>query len=338
MPKFHMKKDQSAAGECFATERACPNGEFGHYDSEYEVYMAYEYAVANGKLPGLSMLISLKKDEVAQQRLVMAAELGKAKTDQEYVNAIAWNIHPLDASEQLRLLELHKGATAKDVAVRAELAKLTNSSKVLEEIANGETDEHVASTALSNKHMSDSDATYLAGKHSASALVGISMKQRAQARAGQPQARTLPRPDTPRPAAKRTNGEVASAMVTAAENFNEHFGKIDANFRALSKEFADAGEPEIARAFTSQRSYSRAHMGGGITIDGQTKSCLTRVGIDFEVKLTPEQAQKAASGLQPYLDKNFPGYTATANGSQLSVKTVSEEELASLRAFMGSKN
>lgn len=68
MKRFHMKRDQSGAALCTAVERSCPNGEFGHYDSQYEVLMAYEHAINEGKVPGLATLTSLKREEISASR------------------------------------------------------------------------------------------------------------------------------------------------------------------------------------------------------------------------------------------------------------------------------
>lgn len=40
--KFHMKKDESGVAICNASVKDCPNGDFGHWDTEEEVWTAYE--------------------------------------------------------------------------------------------------------------------------------------------------------------------------------------------------------------------------------------------------------------------------------------------------------
>lgn len=149
--KYHMKLDQSGAGICEASERECPNGAFGHFGSEYEVMLSYERSIENGEVGGLSTIVTLRNDEIKEQRKTMADEINSSKTDESYIEAVTFNLHPLDGAQQLKLLKAHTSSSPKDVAIREHIAKFSQLPKVLEQIAETEDNNYVYLTLAGNK-------------------------------------------------------------------------------------------------------------------------------------------------------------------------------------------
>jgi len=185
--RWHMKLDQSGAGECFATVKDCPNGEFGHYDSAYEVSLAYEHKVRTGEIPGLTMIRTLRREEITEQSSELRAELAGIDNNEDYLLSIATHLHPLDGQMQHELLEKHSGDSALDRSVRAKIAEMSESSNVLNHLVEHEDNYEVLQGLMSNRQASDENLRAIYAKHQNSipglaeqVMLSVELRQRAR--------------------------------------------------------------------------------------------------------------------------------------------------------------
>lgn len=339
MKRFHMKKDQSGPALCTAVERSCPNGEFGHYDSQYEVLMAYEHAINEGKVPGLATLASLKRGEISASREELERDLTEATDETSYVEAIAFNIHPLDANRQREILTAHSDDSPRSVSVRERIANITNSKAILDSLSEEETNPDVIDTVAENPHLEESSATILLSRFKGERLETLKryvaygnrrlLEERVpvaeNARETEVQA-TAPNNEVQEP---RPVAEIARELIQAYADFNKTFTALDTSFSSMrsfvnkSNSFPGAVKEEIEAVLSSPRQYGRALHGGGIA----GKPALEKASISFE-KRPSLVAQKVIRKLvENQLRRKGLNYGVAFEGDKLVITPVTSEEM-----------
>lgn len=340
MKRFHMKKDQSGAALCTATERSCPNGEFGHYDSEYEVLMAYEEAVTGGKVPGLAAMAGLRREEISASRQELEKDLAEANDETSYVEAIAFNIHPLDTARQREILSTHSDDSSRSVSVRERIAAITNSKVILDSLSEEETHPEVIDAVAENPHLAQSSADALLARFTGERL-GTLKRYVAYGSRRLLEKETGPAAEEPREVitqssvldsevqAARPVREIAQELIQAYSDFNKTFTALDASFSSMSgfvnksSSFPGAVKEEIAAVLASPRAYGRALHGGGIA----GKPALERASISFE-KAPSLRAQKVIRKLvENQLRRKGLNYGVAFDGDKLVITPVTSEEL-----------
>lgn len=150
MSKYHMKKDQSGAAPCTASQQDCPNGDFGHYSTPYEVYVAYELAVEKGEVPGLATIQVAIRKETTEQAADLRRDIAAAATDGDYISAVQFNLHPMDGATQRQLLAEHDSDTERNIAVRQQVAAVTQQRAVIAHMVEHERDPAVLEQLIEN--------------------------------------------------------------------------------------------------------------------------------------------------------------------------------------------
>lgn len=158
--KYHMKKDESGPAVCNANVKQCPNGDFGHWSNEAEVWEAYE-AVNFDKT--LSSTLSKKtiQDKARRQsyedKKEALADLRKAKTSLDREIALS-SIPPGDA-----VWERFADSSEKDERIWA-AQKINGSKSKIIDFIEYENDPEVLEAFAKNPTLEKADAKKIFNK------------------------------------------------------------------------------------------------------------------------------------------------------------------------------
>lgn len=222
--RFHMKADGSGPSICTASERACPNGDYGHHDSPDKVWASFELSMSDKTIPAtMTAIRNHILEEVSEQRKIAKEWEQEAKNESDVQTAYG-AYHPADNQTYSKFI------LSEDPAKRSIAAKRLNNETALNNFIETESDLSLLMDLSDNIHLSDDQADQVEEKITKlrSASEGYQFKKWHQMTIDRNSQTSFPNP--PREAAK-----VAEAYFTASKNTSNFIKNFSSNLKGLQK-------------------------------------------------------------------------------------------------------
>lgn len=152
--KYHMKRDESGVAICKADIQSCPNGEIvGHYNSEAEVWAAYELQQSEqlAKTITKNDITEKANNEILDDRELAYSELAQATNIEEKEQALRL----LNMSDTTTYEKLSRSPDAHERTIAAE--RLTN-ERTINQLINKENNIDVLSALAKNPTLTKTQA------------------------------------------------------------------------------------------------------------------------------------------------------------------------------------